>query len=127
MKGTYRAALQRRAQTRETAAQVLNLITSALTEVSTEEYANFVQGTTIVTSLEDEVLRIDSEAEEIVEIPGLPSAGEASTTYSTGTLPTRATSGKLQRIRGLRAALMGTPTSPGGAILSLQQLLSTWE
>ena len=127
MKGKYRAALQRRAQTRETAAQVLNLLTSALTEVATEEYVNFVQGTTVVTSLEDEVLRIDSEAEEIVELPGLPSVGEASTTYSTGTLPTRATSGKLQRIRGLRASLMGTPTAPGGAIASLQQLLSTWE
>lgn len=127
MKGSYRTHLQQQALIRQASSQAINLCLSALSEVSRSDYANFVQAVTIVTSIEDEILRIDSTSAEIVEVSELPGGTSGEPSYSAGTIATRATPGKLQKIRALRAALLGTPSSPGGALSDLESLLSSQE
>lgn len=88
------------------------LAIEALSE-TTASSVNFVQGYSILTSIEEAVMSIDAEAPEIVEATSLPSTGEDEGPFSVGILPTRGPPGKLQRIRALRAKLLGTRGSPG--------------
>ncbi len=100
---------------------VVALSVEALSETTTSS-VNYVQGHSLLTSIEDAVLEIDAEASEIVEANALAATGEDESPFSVGILPTRAAPGKLQRLRALRAKLLGTPGSPG-AIQGLRTVI----
>jgi hypothetical protein len=113
-----------RFQVRTAASDVSQLVVAALTEV-TSANANFSQSQTLVTSIEDAIFAIDSEAAELAESSVLPTV-DPQTLFSTGVLPTRESMGKLQRIRSLRNALYGDGVTGAGSIAGLKTLLAEW-
>mgnify|MGYP006995618526 CR=1 FL=1 len=101
------------------AAQVFELIAEAIAEVSAGQALNQVASASLRSSLEDAILQIDSEA---FGASTVLSAGVGPSPL-TGSLPSRANSGKLQRIRELRAALFGITDASGRAVGALDVLL----
>jgi hypothetical protein len=99
--------------------RVLTIVAEAIAEVSTGQALNQVASAGLRSSLEDAILYLDSEAfgAEVV----FASGGEPSP--FTGTLPSRATSGKLQRVRQLRAALLGSADAGGTTVGAMDVLL----
>lgn len=98
---------------------VVGLSLSAFSEMVTSS-VNFSQGIALQDAITDAILEIDSEAEEVTTSTDLVSVEEPVTML--GTLPARYSEGKLQRIRALRARLLGDATSPG-AIAETELLL----
>lgn len=100
--------------------RLFSLVSDAIAEVSAAQALNQVASASFRSSLEDAILQLDSEA--FGETSVLTLGGEPSPI--TGTLPSRAVSGKLQRIRELRAALFGSSGDAVGAMDILVQAAS---
>lgn len=100
--------------------QLFELVSDAIAEVSAGQAINQVASVSLRSSLEDAILQLDSEA--FGETSVLTLGGEPSPI--TGILPSRSVSGKIQRIRELRAALFGSSADDVGAMDVLQQAAS---
>lgn len=99
------------------AEQLISLVGEAIAVVSAGQVVNQVASASLRSSLEDAILQLDSDAFGESSVLSLGSGPSP----ITGTLPSRTTSGKIQRIRELREALFGSAS--GDAVGAMDVLL----